>query len=275
MDPSEQPVTGAAQRRKQRRLRSLWRHEQQSIAAALATSLHHSSQGQQKARAGEEKSELHYTDKGWKTPPLQPVLFKLFEEEPGGGRPKAFAEPRPQERVLRHTAEQIGDVAPVVPALGVPGPHMVLQLVAVLKPVDSTVPEQIIAVPKISLPSRPLRAALAATQMVEQLVEVPTHVVVLMETDTEDEEEDEEEEEERRTWIDDNDDAWAPIRPPGRRPYWRNLSQRFSQWHFPWEPPPSRGGILILAFVRNAWFDSGYTHCVSLRRFYGHISHYF
>ena len=39
MDRCEQPVTGAAQRRKQRRLRSWWRHEQQSIAAALATSL--------------------------------------------------------------------------------------------------------------------------------------------------------------------------------------------------------------------------------------------
>ena len=34
----------------------------------------------------------------------------------------------------------------------------------------------------------------------EQLVEVPTDVVVLMETDTEDEDE---EEEERRSWIDD------------------------------------------------------------------------
>ena len=37
MDPSWQPVLSAAQRRKQRRLRSWWRHEQQSIAAALAT----------------------------------------------------------------------------------------------------------------------------------------------------------------------------------------------------------------------------------------------
>ena len=115
---------------------------------------------------------------------------------------------------------------------------MVLQLVAVLKPVDSPVPEQILAVPKISRPSRPLRAALATTQMVEQLVEVPTDVVVLMETDTEDEEE-----EERRTWIDDNDDAWALIRPPGRRPCWVNLRQRFSQWHLPWEPLLGQGGV--------------------------------
>ena len=64
-----------------------------------------------------------------------------------------------------------------------------------------------------------------------------------METDTEDEEE------ERRTWIDDNDDACALIRPPGRRPYWRNLSQRFSQWHPPWEPPPGQGVFFFLAAV--------------------------
>ena len=93
---------------------------------------------------------------------------------------------------MRHTAEQIDDSLPGLPALGVPEPQMVLQLMVVLKPVDSAVPEQIIAVPKFPSPSRPLRAALAATQMAEQLVEVPTDVVVLMETDAEDEEEDEE-----------------------------------------------------------------------------------
>ena len=67
--------------------------------------------------------------------------------------------------------------------------RLMVDQLAVLKPVDSSVPDRIIAVPKISLPSRPLRAALAATQMVEQLVEVPTDVVVLMETDTEEEDE--------------------------------------------------------------------------------------
>ena len=44
MDLSGQP-TGAAQRRKQRRLRSWWRHEQQSIAAVLATFQHHRADG--------------------------------------------------------------------------------------------------------------------------------------------------------------------------------------------------------------------------------------
>ena len=52
MDLSGQPATGAAQRRKQRRLRSWWRHEQQSIAAALAT-YKLALRGQTTARAGE------------------------------------------------------------------------------------------------------------------------------------------------------------------------------------------------------------------------------
>ena len=157
--------------------------------------------------------------------------------------------------------EQLADVAPMVPSLAVPESHMVDQLVAVLKPVDTSVPDQIVAVPWISLQSRPLRAALAATQMVEQLVEVPTDVVVLMETDTE----------ERRTWIDDNDDAWALIRLPGRQPTLLPVAPPVGATAGPWRDfnTGRRGGS------RNAWFDSGYILCVSLRRLYGRISHYF
>ena len=61
MDLSWQPVTGAAQRRRGRRLRAARRHEQQSIEQALATFRHHSSRGQRTARAGEWGSELNYT----------------------------------------------------------------------------------------------------------------------------------------------------------------------------------------------------------------------
>ena len=44
-------------------------------------------------------------------PPLQLVLFSLYEEEPGGRRPVSLAEPpRPQERVQRHTMEHITDL---------------------------------------------------------------------------------------------------------------------------------------------------------------------
>ena len=72
-----------------------------------------------------------------------------------GSRPPCLGEPRrPQELVQRHTMEQLADVAPMVPFLAVPEPQMVDQLVAMVKHVDSVVPEQIIAVPKISWPSR-------------------------------------------------------------------------------------------------------------------------
>ena len=63
--------------------------------------------------------------------------------------------------------EQLADVATMLPES-----QMVDQLVAVVKLVDSAVPEQVVEVPKISCPSRPLRAAL--------LVEVPTDVLVVL-----------------------------------------------------------------------------------------------
>ena len=53
---------------------------------------------------------------------------------------------------------------------------MVDQLVAVIKLVDSVLPEQIIAVPKISCPSRFPRTVLREPQKAEQLVEVPVPV---------------------------------------------------------------------------------------------------
>ena len=169
----------AAQRRKQRRLRSWWRHEQQSIAAALATSLHHSSRGQRKARAGEEESEMKYAAKFRTTPPPQPVLFSLYDEEPGGGRPEAFVEPRPQERVQRHIVEHITDlvrVAPMLQILDAPVPQKGEQLPDILSFFDALMPdpEQVIEVPKILLDDVPMRAAVRDTQLGEQLVEVPT-----------------------------------------------------------------------------------------------------
>ena len=92
MDPSWQPVTGAAQRRRGRRLRAAWRHEQQSIAQALATFTHHSSRGQRTARAGEWGSELKYTATIWKTPTSQAAGTQYFamdvDEVPvAGSRP--------------------------------------------------------------------------------------------------------------------------------------------------------------------------------------------
>ena len=182
MDLSWQPVTGAAQRRRGRRLRAVWRHEQQSIAQALATFTHHSSRGQRTARAGEWRSEFNYTATIRKTPTPQAAGTKYFamdvDEVPAAGsRPDRLTEVRPQERVLRRTVEQ--NVEPVrgVPVLDAPVPQMVVQAAEVVRFFVSlpVVAEQVIEVPTI-IPEDPIpqRSLLRAAQLAEQLVEVPT-----------------------------------------------------------------------------------------------------
>ena len=109
--------------------------------------------------------------------PVVTEFFPLSDDDGDavkGSPPPCLGEPRrPQEQVQRHTMEQLADVAPMVPSLAVPEPQMVDQLVAMVKHVDSVVPEQIIAVPKISWPSRFPRTVLREPQKAEQLVEVP------------------------------------------------------------------------------------------------------
>ena len=55
--------------------------------------------------------------------------------------------------------EQLADFAPMVQILDVLEPQMVDQLVEVLMLFDAAIPEQVVAVPKISCPSRPLRGS--------------------------------------------------------------------------------------------------------------------
>ena len=114
-------------------------------------------------------------EEGRTTPPPQPVLFSLYDEEPSGRRPASLAEPpAPQEGVPRHTMEQSGELAPMVQILDAPVLQLVEKLEDVLKIVDLPVPEQEIDVPKISCLSRPpLRRALPVPQLAEQLVVVP------------------------------------------------------------------------------------------------------
>ena len=117
----------AARRRSERRMRWWFRHEQQSIRMALVTASHHSfdkihaeygaprSQSTAtRASGGGENHEKKYTAKFRKTPPPQPELFQLYEEVLGGVRPGPVLDPRPQERVQRHTVEHIVDLAPTV-----------------------------------------------------------------------------------------------------------------------------------------------------------------
>ena len=146
--PRQVDGDGAAKRRRLHRLRSWWRHEQQTVAAVLATYQHHSaSWGPRTARTGGgARDELH------------------------GHAPGRCS---PQGRILRHVVGHLP-----APSLDVPVPLMVDQLpdiehfFAALSP-D---PGQVIEVPKILPLDVPMRAVLRVTQLVEQLVEVPTTV---------------------------------------------------------------------------------------------------
>ena len=171
-------VDSAATRMRQRRLRQFLRHERLSVAMALAESQHHTSRGQKMARAGEEEYEEHDASRRQKPPPPQ-AFFRLYDEEDAerGVRPRVLAEPRPQERVLRHTVEYIVDFvccAPMVQILDALVPQTVEQLPDVLQFFSTltTDPEQVIEVPKILPEDVPMRAVLRDPQ----LAEVPTIV---------------------------------------------------------------------------------------------------
>ena len=134
-------------------MRAAWRHEQQSIAQALVAHTHHSAPRRQTiARAGEGDLEMHYTAT-FRTHPLPQAAGTLYypmdvDDLPaaGGSRPDRLTEVRPQERVQRHTVDQII----LAPMLDVPVPLMEEQLlVGAFAPHDIYVPEQVIEVPKI------------------------------------------------------------------------------------------------------------------------------
>ena len=172
-------ASGAARRRRERRLRSWLKHERQTVRMVLAETFHHSSapsppkfkeewvgrheqhdalRGQNTARTREA---TYYTSKT--SVAGDTAFFSLFDEEDAvwGTRPTGLVEPRgPQERIQRHTAEQMIESFVPVPVLDLdaPVPQMVDQLVDVLKLLDTAIPEQVIAVPKIPLDSIPHRA---------------------------------------------------------------------------------------------------------------------
>ena len=118
MDPSWQPVTGAAQRRRGRRLRAAWRHEQQSIAQVLATFTHHSAQRQKTARAGEEGHDDKNNAPRRQKPPPPQAFFQLFDEEDAEWRCG-----RPAWPIQLFTVEHIAGVVPVVQILDIPVPQ--------------------------------------------------------------------------------------------------------------------------------------------------------
>ena len=166
---------GAAWRRRQRRLRSWWRHEQQTVAAVLATVTHHSH-----SKVGTAYDAPRGQKKVTSTRVGPAEYFELSSDDcrpTGGERPAALSEPWPQGKLLRHASvgyELVQRLDVPVPQMGDQLPNIV-QFFAAQLPV---VAEPVIEVPKIFLDKTPQRLgdALRQPQMVEQLVHMPTFV---------------------------------------------------------------------------------------------------
>ena len=178
--------SGAAKRRRERRLRVHWRHEQLTLRMVLATVEHHSHgapRGQVTATRTRAEVRETYSAPRRQEPPLPAATtgtqyFTLDDERVPvtGLRPTSLVELRgPQERVQRHTMEQFGELAPMVQIPDALVPQTVDKLEDVLKIVDLFVPVQEVEVPKISsLYCPPPRRVLPEPQSAEQLAEVPT-----------------------------------------------------------------------------------------------------
>ena len=141
-------ASGAAWRRRQRRLRSWWRHEQQTVAAVLATLTHHSHSKVGTANAARRGQKLGTSTE------VGPAEY--FELSSDGGRPTG-----------------------IVQSLHVPVPQMGEQLPNIVQFFAtqlSVVAEPVIEVPKILPHDIPPRRSCRHTQLVDQLVEVPTPV---------------------------------------------------------------------------------------------------
>ena len=138
--------SSAARRRRERRLRSMLRHERMTVAMALAEFSHHSSRGQRMARAGVWGHEQNYTAKIRKPPTPQPELFSL-EEEPGLPAPLSEVAGW-QGGVERHIVEDLGELAPLVQILDLPVPQTVGCVTDALRVLDRPMSDQFIEVPR-------------------------------------------------------------------------------------------------------------------------------
>ena len=138
-ETSWQPVMGAAQRRRERRLRSWCRHEQQTFRMALAAYSRHSAPRRPTmARAGEwERAVLHGHVPEHPTPQVAGTEYFSLDVE---DVPAAGSRPDRQERVLRRTVKQIVDCVPVVPLFHTSEPQMVDSVVDVLQILDHSLP---------------------------------------------------------------------------------------------------------------------------------------
>ena len=122
---------GGAKRRRERRHRAYLKYARMSVVVALAEYKHHTSRCQRMDRVGGwERAALHGHVPEHPTPQAAGTeYFSLDVEDVSAAalRLGVLAEPRPQERVQRHTVEHIVDlvrVPPMVQILGAPVPQM-------------------------------------------------------------------------------------------------------------------------------------------------------
>ena len=112
-------------RRRQRRLRAQWRHEQQTVAMVLATVGHHSF-GPTANDALRSQKLVTSTREGVEGETYDAP--RRQKPPPPGTRPASLAEPRRDVmQVQRHTVEHLADGVPCLPTLDVPVPQMVDQ----------------------------------------------------------------------------------------------------------------------------------------------------
>ena len=167
-------ASGAAWRRRQNRLR-WWRHEQQTVAAVLATvtRLSHSKVG-----TANDAPRGQRTVTSTRVGPAEYHELSSDDGRPiGWERPAALLEPLPRGKVQRHA----GIGYEIVQNLDVLVLQMVEQLPSVLQFFATHLPviaEQVIDVPKISQDrtQQGLGDCLRQPQMADQLVDVPTVV---------------------------------------------------------------------------------------------------
>ena len=111
---AERDSTGAARRRRERRLRMHWRHEQLTLRMVLATMEHHSNGALREqttaTRTREGENETHYTAEIRRNPlPERPgtQYYTMQDDESVlelcGWRLAPLSEPLPQARITRHT----------------------------------------------------------------------------------------------------------------------------------------------------------------------------
>ena len=161
--------TASARRRRERRLRSWLRHEQQSIAAVLATVTHHSFDKTATRTGNGKEYETHFTAKIRKTPP------------PAGGQPAPLSEVAGwQVPMERHVVEDLGSVCPFVQILDLPVLQTVDYVADAFRLLDRPMAEQGIDVPKISCSPCPSHSRVPEPQSAEQLVEVPTVLTIAL-----------------------------------------------------------------------------------------------